>query len=109
MAGKVEPKPRFKKLTEEQVIQALSVDRPNAITKEVNRLVEQLMAAYFPDYEAEAKRRGACPELSESLEGRWPIETVALSLMARQFNSARHELACLMAHWDSVHTAADLN
>jgi hypothetical protein len=109
MAGNLEPKPRFKKLTEDQVAQALLEGRPNAILKEIERLVAALTNAYFPDYEAEGTRRGALPELDEQLTGRWPIESAAMTITARRFNTARPELERMRTHWDTVHTEADLN
>jgi hypothetical protein len=85
MTNIVEPKPEFRALTEAQVRAALEDPNPvNPIAIEISRLV----AGYAANLKAHVERLGYVPADILHLQGRWPIETVAMQLMTQAIREA---------------------
>jgi len=87
----VEPKPEFRALAEAQVLQALDDPDPaNPIAVEVARLI----AGYTANFKAHVERLGHIPADILRLQGRWPIEAVAMRLMTE---ALQRELAAALS------------
>lgn len=105
----IQTKPRFKKLTEAQLCEAIENGHPNnSVVKEIDQLADALTTAFLPFYEAAAAKLGALPELPEVIQGRCPIETFVATLMARRLNRDRQTYYAMLTHWQTV-TSAQIN
>ncbi len=77
MTNIVEPQLEFRALAEAQVMQALDDPDPaNPIAVELARLIE----GYTANFKAHVERLGYIPADIMHLQGRWPIEAVAMRL-----------------------------
>ena len=86
----VEPKLEFRKLSEEAVTAALGDSDPdNPIATEVARLLN----GYAANFHAHVERLGHMPEHILRHKPRWPIEAVAMRLMAETIRRSLAEHA----------------
>ncbi len=81
----VEPKPEFRMLSDQEVRTALDDPDPNnPIACEVARLVH----GYAKNFEAFVHRTGRVPTDVMHVSPRWPIEAIAMQLMAETVRSS---------------------
>jgi hypothetical protein len=77
MTEPVEPKPEFRSLPEDVVVEALQdPDASNPIAIEVARLIE----GYTGNFKQHVERVGRIPSEILRIKPRWPIEAVAMRL-----------------------------